>query len=138
MSNSPSLHIRSLRAARLLAAHAVLLATLAACGDAGTEPRPRIDVSDAELLAATDAVDDAGDRIAMQLDQGSGGGTLYARLNELASRLGTRDPASVSDALARSRAALDQAEGSGPADEAPDRAAIRVALNAVEQLLELE
>ena len=138
MPSAPSPRPRRLRASGVAAASVILVATLAACGDSGpVEPR-RIDVSEAVLVAATDAVDDAGDRIAMQLDQGTGGGTLYARLNELASRLGTRDPESVADALARSRAALDAAEGSGPAAEAPDRAAIRVALEAVRQLLELE
>lgn len=138
MSSVPSPRVRPLRTARLVAAHAILLAAIAACGDGGTGPRPRIDVPDATLLAATDAVDDAGDRIAMQLDQATGGGTLYARLNELASRMATRDPVSVADALARSRAALDAADGSGPAAEAPDRAAIRVALDAVQTLLELD
>ena len=134
MPNASSSH-RPLRRAAAAASQLALSAALSACGDDPTRPPELIDASDAVLVATTDAVDDAGDRIAMQLDQASGGGTLYARLNELASRIPTRDKRSIADALARSRSALAAAEAGGPAAEAPDRAAIGVALAGVQSQL---
>jgi hypothetical protein len=139
MPNAPSQHARPPHAARAAALPIILVAAMTACGDGPTRPPDLVDASEATIVATTDAVDDAGDRIAMQLDQASGGGTLYARLNELASRIGTREKRAIADALERSRTALDAADASGPAAEAPDRAAIRVALDQVQaQLLSID
>lgn len=136
MPSAPSQHTRPSRVARVIAMPTMLVAAVAACGDGPTRPPELVDATEATIVATTDAVDDAGDRIAMRLDQASGGGTLYARLNELASRIGTREKRAIADALARSRTALDAAEANGPAAEAPDRAAIGVALDQVQvQLL---
>ena len=116
----------------------VLVAGALACGDDPTRPPDRIDATDAEITAASDAVTDAADRIVTQLDGTAGSATLRARLTELSSRLASRDPGVVADALARVREALDQADQSGPAGQAPDRAVVRLTVEHVARLLDGE
>ena len=115
---------------------ALVLAAALACGDDPTRPPDRIDATEAELVATTDAVSDAAGRIVTQLDETAGSATLQARLTELATRLASRDPGVVADALARVRTALDEADRTGPAGQAPDRAAVRLTVDAVERLLD--
>ena len=115
---------------------AVLLATLLACGDGPTRPPDVIDATDAEITATSDALTDAAGRIVTQLDGTAGSATLQSRLTELSSRLASRDPGVVADALARVREALDEADRTGPAGQAPDRAAVRLSVDAVQRLLD--
>ena len=115
---------------------AVLLAALLACGDDPTRPPEVIDATDAEITATSDALTDAAGRIVTQLDGTAGSATLQSRLTELSSRLASRDPGVVADALARVRDALDEADRTGPADQAPDRAAVRLSIDAVQRLLD--
>ena len=114
----------------------LLAAALLACGDDPTSPREPIDATDAELAATRDAASDAANRIVTQLDATAGSATLRARLTELSTRIASRDPGVVADALARVRDALDAADRTGPADQAPDRAAVRLTVEAVQRLLD--
>jgi hypothetical protein len=114
----------------------LLAAALLACGDGPTRPPDVIDATDAEIAATNDALTDAATRIVTQLDGTSGSATLQARLTELSSRLASRDPGVVADALARVRSALDEADRTGPAAQSPDRAAVRLTIDAVQRLLD--
>jgi hypothetical protein len=123
------------RVRRVPLACALAVCAALSCGDDPNAPR-RIDATDAEVIAASDAATDAADRIAAQLDAASGGAVLRTRLGELAARILVRDLDGATASLQLSRAALDVAEGAGPTDQAPDRAAIRLVLDGAQRLLD--
>jgi len=117
-------------------AYAILVAAALACGDNPVALSESIDVPEARVTAVTDALSDASARIAAQLDAASGGATVRTRLDELEARIQARDLDGTTSALERARAALDVAEGAGPTEQGPDRAAIRLALDDVQRLLD--
>lgn len=117
----------------------VVLAVLAiapACGGEGTAPAVPFNASTAEIAAVADAVDDAGGRLVASLSDQALGAELEGLLADLSLEIEANRADRAGPILERLQAALVRTAPTAPAGDAPDRAAIDLALTQVAELLQ--
>lgn len=113
-----------------------LALALGACGDSGAGPGDSINASDQELAAISAAVLDARDRLAPELDTPDVIQPLQSRLTNLSAALLARRREATESELGAARAIMAASESTAPVEDAADRAAIQLALDQVQLLLQ--
>jgi hypothetical protein len=114
----------------------VVSAWLLACGEDATDPAPvPFNATAAELLEAAAAVDDASDRLGAALSDQAFANGLRPRLDSLATFIAANRADRAEPTLLAAQQALATSAGTAPAQDAPDRDAIGLALSHIERLL---